>query len=502
MNLGIITVVLALSSLLTPQSYRQSLYNSLDPYSVAEVLAFYELYPETQEGQKALRLAEELLGGRCPLTGLADYSQKALHAILALVNRDGVSEELVFSDEELQFIESLGSALPNRRLKGFQAQTEEEVLALEPAEIDLGRALLLSQIGSYSREVKTYEAMLDLMALQVKATLLQGSSQKAKIKALNAFVFEKMRFRFPPHSLYAKDIDLYTFLPSVLDNHLGVCLGVTTLYLALAQRIDLNLEVVTPPGHIYVCYREGDELINIETTARGVNLPEETYLSISQRSLQQRTIKEVVGMTHFNQASVFLHRNEFDKAVAAYERALPYLKGDPLINELLGFSYLLIGEEEKGRALLKEVAGAVHEGSIAIESRPIDYLNGKINLEGIRAIFLEVDEGRESILRKQEALSNVLKSFPEFREGWIQLAVSYLQLNRSKEGLVALQNYHAIDPNDPTVEYYLSALYGERDDYAHSWEHLKNAERITASKDHNPKALRELRRHLQLVSPL
>ena len=82
--------------------------------------------------------------------------------------------------------------------------------------------------------------------------------------------FLRACFRFPPHSLYAKDIDVYTFLPSVLDSRRGVCLGVSILYLCLAQRLDLPLEAMTPPGHIYVRYGED---LNIETTARGIDVP-------------------------------------------------------------------------------------------------------------------------------------------------------------------------------------------------------------------------------------
>src|SRR5271154_2648151 len=42
----------------------KSLHNSLDPYSVSQHLAFYELYPETAEGKAALKRAWELLNGR------------------------------------------------------------------------------------------------------------------------------------------------------------------------------------------------------------------------------------------------------------------------------------------------------------------------------------------------------------------------------------------------------------------------------------------------------
>src|SRR6202044_1243325 len=123
-----------------------------------------------------------------------------------------------------------------------------------------------------------------------------NATPQQKIDAINSFIFEEMGFRFPPHSRYAKDIDIYTFLPSVLDSRRGVCLGVSILYLCLAQRLGLNLEMITPPGHIYIRYHEGENIINIETTCRGIHMDSEDYLGINTRCLQMRNIKEVIGL--------------------------------------------------------------------------------------------------------------------------------------------------------------------------------------------------------------
>ena len=159
-----------------------------------------------------------------------------------------------------------------------------------------------------------------------------------------------MQFRFPPHSLYAKDIDLYTFLPSVLDSRKGVCLGVSILYLCLAQRIDLPLEIITPPGHIYVRYRNKESITNIETTARGINLPSDTYLGINTRKLMQRTIKEVIGMAFVNQASAVWGKEDYLTTVSLYEKSALYLPDDPLLKMFLGFNYLFIGKKRKEKS--------------------------------------------------------------------------------------------------------------------------------------------------------
>jgi len=470
----------------------KTLFNGLDSQSISKSLAFYELHSETEEGREALARAYELLHVS---------SDFPLVELQGAMNRFSSSHPL--SEREVSLIEELGAHLPNRKLKGYKAEREEEILLLPPEEIDLGKGLVLSQQGLMRDllQVRSYSALLDLMALQVLAHLSPQSTPEEKIHALNRFIFEESRFRFPPHSLYAKEIDLYTFLPSVMDNHLGVCLGVTAMYLALAQRLDLPLEIVTPPGHIFLRYKKGEGHINIETTARGIDLPDEKYLGVNLKTLKLRDIKEVIGMTHVNQASTYLHQGNFEKAVAVYQKAQPYLPKEAMVQELLGFSLLFVGEKEKGKALLKEAETASEEGKMLQENMAQDYLLGRVDEEGVQAIFMEVDEKRESVLEKQKKLHLSVERWPLFRAGLEHLAVTYLQLNRNKEALIYLNHYHAIDPENPVIEYYLAALYAERKDYNQAWRFLKLAEALTKKRGYAPKTLKELRKELIAICP-
>lgn len=456
----------------------QALFNSLDPKSVAEALAFYEIYAQAPEGKSALARAARLLQTPTP---------ESISPLVCHVNRLKGSGT-VFSEEELCLIESLGEGLPNRKLKGYLAANEEEMIALSSDEIDLGRGLILSQLGSHE-EARSYSAMLDLMALQILAALPSTASPLDKIRETNRFIFDQMHFRFPPQSVYSENIDLYTFLPSVMDNHLGVCLGVTAMYLAIAQRIDLPLEIITPPGHIYIRYRDGEKIVNIETTARGVHMPDETYLSLQNYSLEERNLKEVIGMTHVNQASTYLYKAEYGKAACSYEKARPYLKDDPLLKELLGYAYLLTGKTGEGEALLKEVG----KGSHTIAE---DYLAGKVGTDGIEAVFMQVDATRDSLWRKQKTLLQVLKKWPDFRDGLHQLAVTWIQLNRNRDAIEPLTRCYTLDPEDPVTAYYLAVLHGQRYDFKKCWAYLKEAEQITQKENASPKVLRDLRRTL------
>lgn len=481
----------------------KALYNSLDPRSISQHLAFYELYKNTPEGEKALQDAYQLLSGDIRPTSQPFHFpasiSSSIEAIVELVNKRSSDHQIELTDHELAIIEQLAKRLPNRRLKGYKALSEAEVLSLEPHEIDLARGILLSQIGNEPaslRKVKGYEAAIDLMALQILARVQLNDPPAAKIRAINRFVFEEMGFRFPPHSTYAKDVDLYTFLPSVLDSRRGVCLGVSTLYICLAQRLNLNLEIVTPPGHIYVRWHEGDREINIETTARGIDLPSEEYLGVDTRSLQERNVKETIGMAHFNQASVFWERQDYDKALNAYKKAKLYLPNDELVNGFLSFIYILKDQIENAQPLLEKLVDYIPDHAVSGDTLAEDYLKGEASKECVRAVFMHVDETRESLLEKRDALLAALKQYPRFREGYFSLASTWMQLHRAKEALEALENYHQIDPNNASVEYYLAELYAERLDYNKAWEHLRLAENLTKKRNHEPKALLTLRQRL------
>ncbi len=488
------------------ESSIKSLFNSLDPYSVSQHLAFYELYPETKEGKVSLKRAWSLLSGG----SMSDKDSATtlpvvdIQAIISLVTRQSFDPPVPLSEQQLELIAKISERLSNRKLKGHQVWTKEEVLKLHPEEVDLARGLLISQLDESSNtknEILQYEASIDLMALQITARLPPNASNEDKIREINRFIFQEMQFRFPPHSLYANDIDLYTFLPSVLDSRQGVCLGVSILYLSLAQRLDLPLEIITPPGHIYVRYNNGRKIINIETTARGIDLPSEIYLGINTRRLQQRNLKEVIGMAFINQASVFWSKQEYAKTVALYEKALPFLPADPLLKMFMGINYLFVGRNSDAIKLLREIRHITFEESVSPESIPDDYLSGKIDAEGIKAVFLPVDETRESILKKQKELEQILKKYPNFRAGKLHLATTWLQLGRTSEAKEVLENYHKLDPHNCIVEYYLAVLCLERLDYNQAWNYLKQTESLAHVQGHRPKALRLVREGLRRSCP-
>ncbi len=433
---------------------------------------------------------------------LSSFS-KITGALVALINQRE-KEPVILNPSEIDLIDDLGASLLNRKLKGYQAKSESDVIALAPEDVDLARGLFLSLLPNTPDrwlEMRSYESLLDLMALQVLATLPLNATPKEKIKAINELVFFELGYRFPPQAVSTVDIDVYTFLPTVLNSRKGVCLGVSILYLCLAQRIGLPLEMITPPGHIYVRYKKGSEEINIETTCRGVHIDSEKYLSIDNCSLEQQNIKQVIALAYFNQASVFLGTQRFELAEVAYKKALPYHPEYPPLHRFLGISLCLNGKEQEGKTHLEKSKTYLLEHQVSPDTLADDYLNGKINAEGIARFVKHVGSTRQELLEEKNAYEKILQHYPQFRAGWLGLAGTWMELGNERKALAALESYHNIDSSHATVEFYLASLFAKRLNFVKGWEHLEHCEKLTQARNYTPEGVRDFREALQRVCP-
>lgn len=475
----------------------ETLYSTVDPTSLSKLFAFYHLQKDNVYGKKALERAFFLINKHReePLetSAVPLFHRIDLDSLLLTLTKQPEESIPLLSEEELQFVEKISSHLPHKKLKGHSITLLEEAESLPSSEIDLARAIFLSQYGRDQLDlVKSYEATLDLFALSILARLEKGASDLEKIEQISYFIFYEMLFRFPPHSLWPSNIDEYSFLPSILDSRHGVCLGVTILYLALSQRLGLDLMICTPPGHIYLSYEKDGKELNIETTARGTNVPTKRYLSIGTKYIQHKQLKEVIGVYHINSASVHWQAKNYLGAIKQYETALRFMPEDTLTQTFLGFNYVLAGEKEKGTAYLTKVRNKRIDGGITDNTLVADYLDGRVNEEGITAIYESVDETRESIFKKGRQLATLVEKYPTFRDGIFHLALTWLQLGRKKEALEYLVKYHELDPNNPVVEYYLTYLHFARLKPSLARRHFKTLSYLLEKEGHKPEVLDEL----------
>lgn len=476
----------------------KTLYYSLNQHSIRENLAFYSLFSDDPYGKKALENALALINCHrsqgLPDSMIKNWPEINISNIVQLIGKKMNTQMTPLSKEESTFIKTVSSHLKNRDLKGYKATKFEEIAQLNDCEIDLARALFLYQFHDDLDQVEAYEATLDLMALEILARLPKERTVTQILHAMHELIFFEMSFRFPPHSLWAKDVDTFTFLPSVMDDRFGVCLGVSVLYLSLGQRLGLPFNIFTPPGHIFIqAQLEDESLINIETTARGIHIPTDDYLGINVLQLPKRKMKDTVALVLMNYAATFWEEKNYHEALKIYLVAETIMPDDPLLHYFITLNALFCDK----KSIAKKAYAIYLEKSIpdVIKRETLleDYYKKVTNIEGLKIIFSPVDETRESIIKKQKELLEFLQKYPKFREGHFHLGITYLQLSNLAKAKNSFENYHTLDQTNPTVEYYLALLCINRLDFKKAYLHLLRAETLMKNHGKSMKILKPIR---------
>jgi len=155
---------------------------------------------------------------------------------------------------------------PQRRREDALA-TFDDVLRADD-DFDLAAASLL--LTGYRRDSL---GRLERLARFLERKL-QGVDDPARVvEVLNRWLLKRDR---KTENMVSESGRL-SFLPHVLAQDAGNCVGYSTLYLAMAERLDLPLHGVIVPQHCFVRYDDGAFRRNIETTDLGAAHPDERY---------------------------------------------------------------------------------------------------------------------------------------------------------------------------------------------------------------------------------
>lgn len=484
-----------------------SLYNGLDPLSITQHLALYKLYPDQPLGEKALAHVHTLLQNcQTQKEEISNLPLKAesIEGFVFLMLGKSHPDDLL-DEESLQAIETLASGLANRSLKGHLAQSEGEILNLENSEIDLSRAILIAQHEKNEIDwmwVRNYEAQLDFLALQVLARLPQNATAKQMIKEINQVLFFDLKYRYPNLDIM-NEHEKFSQLAQVLDLKQGVCLGTSILYLCLAQRLNLPLEIVIPPGHIFVRHPNPDGEINIETTNRGIHIPSENYQSINLKYLKTATLKETIGFVYFNLGTTFLMDKNYSKAIEQYEKCLKYAPDNYLTTLMIGYTHTFNHQMKKAKVYFKKLDSLQFDDQIT----PIDlyayqdFLNQKVDLETLEASILQPKkDSTEQVEERKKFLIEKLKKYPKFKAGWLMLANAHQYLGEAPQAIAALEQIHQMNHSFPFVEMGLASLYIHQLNYPKAWEHFHTCEAILKAHQVNNRILKGIRDHFKSTS--
>ena len=215
-------------------------------------------------------------------------------------------------------------------------------------DIDVFKIITDISSAFYTIQELNYSSnQLDEMLKSLSERLVSINSKEEKIEILNDFLFKEMQFQ------YEKSLDNVKFalLPSVVKERKGNCIGLSTLYLYLGQKLNLPICAVVAPNHIFVRLKDYQKPVNIELGDFGNAHSYQEYterFGISKEMddaiyMKDLTNQEFVGIIYCNLGVIFLKKGDLPNAIKMLENSQSLIKGLPESYSNLGVAYLSSG---------------------------------------------------------------------------------------------------------------------------------------------------------------
>jgi len=231
-----------------------------------------------------------------------------------------------------------------------------------PPSLDLSRALSLAarQGGVDDQTLSKGSAELARL-VKLARSELSASSARSPVALLSSLIFEYWGF-----VREVEDTSLrYVLLPSVLDHRRGSCVGLGSLFLAIAEGLGWAAAGVLMPGHFYARVQERSGPRNVELLRAGEAMPNSWYdhrFPVAGGSAREYarplTSSEVLGVVHFNVGNERRRQRRFSEAEAAFERAVRAFPDLSEAHASLGAVQHLLGDLQAASAAYRRAKQA------------------------------------------------------------------------------------------------------------------------------------------------
>ena len=364
---------------------------------------------------------------------------------------------------------AFGQQLANSGKMGLNVSSLEEVLRLPEEQIDLATATLISsEYWSDFVQGRRYQERLDTMALVIQTRLRQQRLplDHRAIPVINQYLFDELGFKPVLHPHDPNDL----FLHSVMDRREGYCLSLSILYLAIGERLGLDLYGVVVPGHFFVRYERGRVRFNIETTSRGASPPDEHYIKTfhvpddnrnsNSSYMKNLTKRQTIGCFFNNLGTVYLEAGDTNTALVALERAVTI---NPTLSESrsnLGNIYL-----QKGRT-----NDAVQQYRAALQLNPSDPKT-HYNLGNAYLVLNELNAAASSFRQ-------AIQFDPNFVDAYRSMAIVCARQEQYGAALSELNRALEVDGRNVPVYLQLGELYYRMGQYDKGLQCFRKAQSL------------------------
>jgi tetratricopeptide (TPR) repeat protein len=351
-----------------------------------------------------------------------------------VVLRGFIPEDAILDQEKLADLRER-----YRRTVALSATTIDQMLALPDEKIDIGLgALLVGKQYDPSLDIPKYLARLDAMAQEIRARPeWQGEETNPRklIEILNDYIFTEAGYVVLTEDECKTE---HSFLHVLLDSKKGGCASLSTLYLALAERLNLPLFGVCAPGHAFVRYESGATKINVEPTAKGARHWDITYsigLGVpgtdAARSFYMRSLtkRQFLGLLLSNLGAACGTEGRFDEEVEACRKALSI---NP--NDAEAWSNLGVAHHSQGKF---DGAVEAHRKALSINPNLAEAWNN------LGAAYHSQGNFDDAV----EACRKALSINPNYAGAWSNLGNAYHSQGKFDEAVEAHRKALSINPN-------------------------------------------------------
>lgn len=309
-------------------------------------------------------------------------------------------------------------------------ETLAKIALLPDAEISLSGTLFLISARA-TRDLFCKEANgslaekeLDRIANRVLAAAGDISDPANTVSALNRVLFGEEKFVYE----HIKGDPEGYLLDRVLSRKRGNCLGITSVYLAIAERLKIPLAGVYVPSHCFVRYDGNGSRINIETGEKGA-----------------------------------------EREDAWYERKFQLKEGGPYLRtmatrQMVGVYLKSLGTAYSGKGMEQEALRLYREAAVFSPDLPDAYYNAGVSLQKLGKV-------EDAIVQYRKAL----EMDPDMAPARGNLASALCGCGKIDEGIGEFLKALTADPGNKTALAGLARAYYVKGDYSRAAIHCDMA---------------------------